>query len=41
LSWVKPKGDRDARGIPMDAAEALRDLYGVSLSSWQRVIPKA
>jgi hypothetical protein len=41
LSWVKPADDDNARGIPGDAAEALRELYGVPLTAWRRVIPKA
>jgi hypothetical protein len=41
LSWVKPKGDVAARGIPEDAAEALRSLYGVPVTAWRRVIPKS
>jgi transposase len=40
LSWVKPKGDPAARGIPEEAAKAIQALYGVPLSAWSRVIPK-
>lgn len=40
-SWVKPKGDPAARAIPAVAAEAFEEEYGVPLSAWSRVIPKA
>lgn len=41
VSWLKPKGDPAARGIPEVAAEAFRELYGVPMKAWSRVIPKS
>jgi hypothetical protein len=38
-SWAKPKGDPSYRAIPQDAAEALKELYGVPLGAWPRIIP--
>ena len=38
-SWAKPKGDIAYRACPQDAAEALKDLYGVPLNAHPRIIP--
>lgn len=38
-AWVKQPGDPSYRAIPEDAANAMKDLYGVSIKSWSRIIP--
>lgn len=37
-AWPKKPGDPSYRAIPEDAAEALRELYGVPMNCWARVI---
>lgn len=39
-SWPKPKTDPSYRAIPQDAADALKELYGVPESAWPRIIPR-
>jgi hypothetical protein len=38
-SWAKPEGDPSYRAIQQDAADALKELYGVPLNAWRRIVP--